>query len=372
MKSKNNFIPDSGWKCCRIGHRTFINGFKKEVTAHYNFIKKHDMVDAIYKYTSNSEDVRENDPYVFYFLKYLLENAPRLEKAYTVYRMGPPYSAISLYSKNGEYIKDTKISKLDVGNIFTEKRAWIEKNTSVISATYDRSYPLGDFTIGLDNKDVISLANVKQYLKLLRKDTFFHNYFDSAKAYEKYKSFVQELYEQTLSEVKKWINENSDNYKTPAVMLEELKNIIKYAKTASELNGAIHKEHFNSKRVRLIPCCFFKIKLKNKRGLFVERISKYPQQREILIPNGTKFRVTGISVENYGIINTSNLIDQPDDDGFQLTGRTEDFYPTFDNLHQLEGYQLNGDSKFPRFKDIPLSYPVKTKKVKVYEIEAFD
>lgn len=372
-------VPDSGWKCCKIGHEKFIKNFKKEVTAHHNFIKKEKGVDTIYRYTKGSINLRDNEMY-FYDLNELINNAPLLEDVYTVYRMGPPFSEISLYTKKGEYIKDSKTSKLKVGDIFTEKKEWVDNGTSVLSATYDKSYPLADFNIGIKNDEIITMNSIKKYLKLLKKDTFFfHSYFKTEKEYEHYKTVIKELYDMALKEIKKWMKSQYPPIIDDSIFFYNVKEVgdRTRTRTARKLYNQIDKAHFLSKLAQVKSCCFFKIKLKNKKGLFIERDSMYPQQREVLIPNGTRFKVTGISVENYGVIDTTKIfkyIKEKEDKMYDnnpyslIGGPTTIDELTLDMFHNEQGF-ISENSPLPQFKNISKNLPVKVKKIKLYEIE---
>jgi hypothetical protein len=375
MKTKK--VPDSGWKCCKIGHEDFIKKFKKEVTAHNNFIKKRKQVDDVYKYTKGSGQLRDDIEY-FYYLNELINEAPLLENVYTVYRMSPPFSEISLYTKKGDYIKDSKTSKLKVGDVFTEKKDWVDRGTSVLSATYDKSYPLADFNVGIKNNEIITMNSIKKYLKLLSKDTFFfHSYFNTEKDYEKYKNAIKELYEITLKEIKEWM---STQYPPidDSIFFYNVREVGErsQSKTARQLYKHIDKAHFSSKLADVKSCCFFKIKLKNRKGLFIERVSKYPQQREVLIPSGTRFKVTGISVESYGVIDTSKVLKhiketEYDDDPYSMfSGPTSIHDLTLDMFHNEQGF-ISNSSPLPQFKNISDKLPVKIKKIKVYEIETY-
>lgn len=380
MKTKSSKVPDSGWRCCKIGHEKFIKDFKKEVTAHFNFIKKNKLIEYVYKYTEGSGKLREDGGFdTFFYINYLIENAPKLEHVYTVYRMSPPFSEISLYTKNGKYIKDSKLSKLKIGDIFTEKKEWVERNTSVMSATYDKSYPLADFTVGINKDEIITMDDVKTYLKLLKKDTFFfHSYFNTEKEYDTYKNAIKELYDTALEDIKEWMKKQIPPVNDDSIFFEDIKKVSDLSssmRSAKKLYKGIYLEHFFSKLIKVKSCCFFKIKLKNRKGLFIERISKYPQQREILIQNGTRFKVTNITVENYGVIDTSKILkqeeeDEEDDDMFSMLHGAPSRDLTLDTFHNQQGYIKEG-AEFPQYKNMSPTLPVKVKKIKVYEIETY-
>jgi hypothetical protein len=383
MKTKTNKVPDSGWKCCKIGHEKFIKKFKKEVTAHYNFIKKKKGVDDVYKYTEGSGKLREDLKNLMFFfdLNELIDEAPLLEDVYTVYRMGPPFSDISLYTKRGEYIKDSKTRNLEIGDIFTEKKNWVDLGTSILSATYDKNYPLADFSLGITNDEIITMNSIKKYINLMKKDTFyFHSYFNTEKEYNDYKNIIKELYDTFLKEIKEW--RRLEYQVDDSILFHDINEVGEkiVSRIYKKLYKNIYKAHFLSKIAKIKSCCFFKIKLKNKKGLFIERVSKYPQQREILIPNGTRFKVTNISVENYGVIDTSKIFkhikkeedeeEEEDDDPFSMIseGPISIRDLTVDMFHGKEGF-ISDSADLRQFKNISDNLPVKIKKIKVYEIE---
>lgn len=274
-----------------------------EKNNHLKYIKEHkDMDKVVYKYTQSSLELRKS-PSKMKKLNNLIKNAPLLKKEYTVYNMKSDYDKVlRIDGKNLENSNEIEADELVVGDIFTQESLWDtdkDKQNNILSTTYDRNYPLTDFSKDLStkyDKDFVDMFTFDTVEKMIKVNNCEQDQGENLKnIYEGIKEYVEQYSKENdenlkdidISTFREWIIYDSglENKKS-------IKNsILKLSNKIIELKNGC-------------ACCLFRIRLKNKKGLLVEKISAYPDQKEILLQDPTFMIVRKVSTEKYKTIPT--------------------------------------------------------------------
>jgi ADP-ribosylglycohydrolase len=276
---RSEIIPDFGWNCNK---KIVIPQY--EVQNHLKYIIKNNMVDTVYKYTVSSSSLRQSLESM-QKLNQLIINSPALEKEYTVYHMSSPDSKISIVKENGLF--HTVKENLEEGDIFMENIEY--KDTSILSATFDKSYPLSAFSRDLaplkkdfmdaldDNINMMSFFHIKKYTKKNQKlsDTYYE---------------IWALIQNNISEI---IEDFGDDF--------SIEDLYSYKKAIRPKIKQLKNILMDIYYIDICCCCLFKIKLTNKTGLLIGDASQYPDQYEILLPNSSLFKVNKIYRQTYGV-----------------------------------------------------------------------
>jgi hypothetical protein len=304
------------------------------VEKHIKYIEKKNMTKIVYDYTVSSSDLRKK-PESMKKLNDLIMDAPSLEKQYTVYHMASPDSQISIIKD--DHVVTTGAENLEEGDIYTENINY--KDTSIISTTYNKSYPLTAFSRDLAPIRKDYMAALKDNINMM---TFFH-----IKKYTKKNKSLSSIYNNILSSIK------NDMDKIVKIYDDEfsVEDLFEYYKT--ENNREDIRKDIKEMISILIDiyytdiccCCIFKIKIKNKIGLLIEGVSQYPDQFELLLPNYTEFKVNKVYRQTYGVvINPMNYYNS-----------TEKF--------------TIGDKEYNRYNKLPDDMEYTIKNITVYEVE---
>jgi len=329
MSSNKDKKPDLGWNC---NYKITIP--YKEVEKHIKYIEKKNMTKIVYDYTVSSSDLRKK-PESMKKLNDLIMDAPSLEKQYTVYHMASPDSQISIIKD--DHVVTTGAENLEEGDIYTENINY--KDTSIISTTYNKSYPLTAFSRDLAPIRKDYMAALKDNINMM---TFFH-----IKKYTKKNKSLSSIYNKILISIK------NDMDKIVKIYDDEfsVEDLFEYYKT--ENNREDIRKDIKEMISILIDiyytdiccCCIFKIKIKNKIGLLIEGVSQYPDQFELLLPNYTEFKVNKVYRQTYGVvINPMNYYNS-----------TEKF--------------TIGDKEYNRYNKLPDDMEYTIKNITVYEVE---
>ena len=294
MEKTEPVVPEYGWNS-----KSKLIIPLEEVSKHLRHIIKEDMVDSVYEYTKDSRKIREQ-PEKMKQLNQLILDAPVLEKEYTVYHMSGPESRISVYQDEKNIYVDDVQENLKEDDIFMKYVGY--KDTSIISATYDKSYPLSGFsrdlaTLTSDDIDVEHLSETINFMS-----------FWQIKKYIKQNKTLSKVYTNIFTEIKKDENlitilKKEYNYKTRDFTMQDLYSESKVTKNeqikslVKEMKQILIDMYYTD----ICCCCLFKIKIRNKKGLLIGKASKYPDQYEILLPNSTLFHVNKVYRTNYGV-----------------------------------------------------------------------
>lgn len=293
------------------------------------------MTKIVYDYTVNSSDLRKKTE-IMKKLNDLIIKAPYLEKEYTVYHMKSPESNISII-KDDDITYTTANENLEEGDIYTENINY--KDTSIISTTYNKSYPLTAFS-----RDLAVIR--EDYMEALKENINMMYFFD-IKKYIKKNEHLKFIYDKIYESIKNDIEDIEDVYDKDF----SIGDLFEYYKT--ENNQKIIRDDIKKLKNQLIDiyytdiccCCIFKIKIKNKIGLLIEGISQYPDQCELLLPNYTKFKVKKIYKQTYGVvINPMN------------------YYNTTEKF-------IIGDKEYLRYNNLSDDMNYTIKNITVYEVD---
>ena len=325
MSIKKDKKPDLGWNC---NYKITIP--YDEVEKHLKYIEKKNMTKIVYDYTVSSSDLRKKSESMKK-LNDLILDAPSLDKQYTVYHMASPDSQISIIKD--DHVITTGAENLEEGDIYTENINY--KDTSIISTTYNKSYPLTAFS-----RDLAPIR--KDYMEAL-KDNINMMSFCHIKKYTKKNKRLLDSYKNILSSIKDDMDEILEFYDEEFT----IEDLFEYYKTEN-----IRKEIKEMKNILIdiyytdiCCCCIFKIKIKNKKGLLIEGVSQYPDQYELLLPNYTEFKVNKVYKQTYGVvINPMNYYNS-----------TEKF--------------IIGDKEYDRYNKLPDDMEYTIKNITVYEVE---
>jgi ADP-ribosylglycohydrolase len=333
---KKNEIPEFGWNS-----NSKLVVTPQEVSKHFNHIKKNDMIDIVYNYTVNSYDLRKQ-PEKMEKLNELILSAPMLEKAYTVYNMSSPDCRISILKHNNIIgFEDDVNENLKKGDIFMQNIDY--RYSSILSVTYDKSYPLSPFTRDFsslredymealnDNINEMSFISIKKYIN--KNENLFNVYNDICVKINNDENILTVLnkeYSDGEFSISDLFRESKQN-KNLRLLIREMKKIL-----------------IDIYYVDICCCCLFKIKIRNKRGLLIGNVSQYPDQCEMLLPNSTIFRVTQVYRTTYGVAITP-----------------------FNNYNSTENISI-GNKNFKRYNKLPNEMDYMIKNITVYEIETIN
>jgi len=329
MSSNKDKKPDLGWNC---NYKITIP--YKEVEKHIKYIEKNNMTKIVYDYTVSSSDLRKKSESMKK-LNDLIMDAPSLEKQYTVYHMASPDSQISIIKD--DHVVTTGAENLEEGDIYTENINY--KDTSIISTTYNKSYPLTAFSRDLAPIRKDYMAALKDNINMM---SFFH-----IKKYSKKNKTLSSVYNNISDSIKDDMNDIIDLYDEEFTV----EDLFEYYKTENARDD-IRRDIKEIKNLLIdiyytdiCCCCIFKIKIKNKKGLLIEGVSQYPDQYELLLPNYTEFKVTKVYRQTYGVvINPMNYYNS-----------TEKF--------------IIGDKEYDRYNKLPDDMEYTIKNITVYEVE---
>jgi hypothetical protein len=328
-KISKNKKPDLGWNC---DYKITIP--YDEVEKHLRYIEKNNMTKIIYDYTVSSSDLRKKT-HIMKKLNDLIMDAPSLDKQYTVYHMASPDSEISIIKD--DHVVTTGAENLEEGDIYTENIKY--KDTSIISTTYNKSYPLTAFSRDLAPLRKDYMDDLKYIINTM---SFFH-----IKKYSKKNKTLSSVYNNISDSIKDDMDNIIDLYDDEFTV----EDLFKYYKTENDRDDI--RRHIKDMKNILIDiyytdiccCCIFKIKIKNKKGLLIEGVSQYPDQYELLLPNYTEFKVNKVYRQTYGVvINPMNYYNS-----------TEKF--------------IIGGKEYDRYNKLPDDMEYTIKNITVYEVE---
>lgn len=242
----------------------------RESQKHGNYIERNKDLQLIYDYTIDAASMRgtlkEKQ------IERLIKKAPILDKEYTVFSIVNSTSRV--YSENGEIIR---YENLNIGDVFKPR-------VKVISATFDKSYPLNGFHRILnqewdrgDIRDNVKLSSWKEIKQAVKRTPY------------------KEVWKILNEELKVNLGDEYSVDDSIETLLYETRGDLK-----KKLKGFL-RDFIDKFFDDFCCCCLLKIKLTNRRGLIIDNISFYPDQREILLPQ-EYFVVKNISREKMSLI----------------------------------------------------------------------
>ncbi len=280
-----------------------------EVYSHFKYIINQKEADLVYKYTVNSYDLRRDQKEIKK-LNNLIINAPLLHKKYTVYNVSSPNNEITIYDNDLQVKNNIYTIDLQIGDLFSQNIEYINQGSGILSATFDKSYPLNTFS-----SDFVLRESEEELLNTINNLSF-----SDIKKYGKRNQKINYSYELIVNEI---LKPNIDtfieyyDFEDASELYNEItiENVLdassiylkKFKQLVYDLRNTLKDIYFTE----ICCCCLFKIKLTNQVGLLIEEISLYPDQHEIILPNNTICKVNNITRENYGVaINPFNYYNE--------------------------------------------------------------